>query len=244
MPASPEWLLAGALVAIYVLDSIHFLRIGEAVVSTRPASLRGLSFGSVFELGGRRPYLPNPLTPWRSELRVDWSTSVQGSTSEQIALEMRQHLRTLRPIGWFASACAGLIAVIAPLALVIGHEGAFAVSVLLCVLCALPACVLVIRRRQPLGLSGWQAVSVSVVALVCLPCSGNVARAAAIQRRWTVQATDLPRLGFEVDQRAGIESRVREMLMRAQRLWAEDSAEYRSVTSQLEQLEASPHEPH
>src|SRR2546430_10003384 len=86
MYVSPEWLLAAGLVAIYLFDSVQFLQIGEAVVSTRRASLRRLSFGSSFELGGRRPYLPNPLTPWWPELLVDWtdrkSTRLNSSHSQ------------------------------------------------------------------------------------------------------------------------------------------------------------------
>jgi len=59
--------------------------------------------------------------------------------------------------------------------------------------------------------------SISAVALICLPCSGNLGRATAIKRRWTAQASDLPDLGFEVTERAVNEGKVREMLTRAQR---------------------------
>src|SRR5215472_6835970 len=105
MLVPPEWLLAAALLGIYLLDSVHFMRVGEAVVSTRDASLTGLSFGSSFELGGRRPYLPNPLTPWRPELRIDWSASSRGPTPEQATAEMRQHLRVVRPVARLAGLC-------------------------------------------------------------------------------------------------------------------------------------------
>jgi len=86
----------------------------------------------------------------------------------------------------------------------------------------------------------WQAVSISAVALICLPCSGNLGRATAIKRRWTAQASDLPDLGFEVTERAVNEGKVREMLTRAQRLCAEGTMEYQLVTAQLKQLEARP----
>jgi len=237
---SPEWLLAAGLVAIYLFDSVQFLQIGEAVVSTRRASLRRLSFGSSFELGGRRPYLPNPLTPWWPELLVDWTTSARGPMPEQITTEMRQHLRMVQPIAWFATLCAGLVVVVAPLALVRGDERVFVACILMCLLCAVPGCALVIRRRKYLGLTLWQAVSISAVALICLPCSGNLGRATAIKRRWTAQASDLPDLGFEVTERAVNEGNVREMLTRAQRLCAEGTMEYQLVTAQLKQLEARP----
>lgn len=242
MAIPPEWLLALALIAIYVFDSVHFLRIGEAVVSTGGGRLRGLSFGSAFELGGRRPFLPNPLTPGRPELRVDWNTSVQGPEAQQVAAEMKQQLAAVRPIGYFAAACAGFIVVLAPLALVSGHEQVFVLAVLLCVPCALAGCSLVFLRRRELSLSLGQAVALSAVALVCLPCSGNLARAAAIHRRWTVRASELPALG--VDQRSVVDGQVRDMLTKAQRRFVEESAEYRSVAAELKRLEARADEPH
>jgi hypothetical protein len=234
----PEWLLAAALVAIYILDSAHFLQIGEAVVCTRGASLRGLSFGSSFELGGRRPYLPNPLTPWRPDLRVDWNAPSRGARPEQTASEMRRHLELLRPIARIATACAALVVVVAPLALVAGYEGTFAVSVLTCFLCAGAGCILVVRRRASLGLTLWQAISVSLVALICPPCSGNLGRAAAIQRRWVLQASDLQDLDCDAARQAISHAKVRDMLTRALRLCAQDSVEYQSVATQLRQLEA------
>ena len=57
MPVTAEALLALGLIAVYLLDSMHFLRIGEAVVVTGGARLSRLSFGSGFEFGGRRPFL-------------------------------------------------------------------------------------------------------------------------------------------------------------------------------------------
>ena len=238
MPVPPEWLLAAALVAIYVVDSVHFLQIGEAVVATRGGALRGLSFGSSFELGGRRPYLPNPLTPWRADLRIDWNAPTQGAGPEQIGSEMQQQLRVVRPIARLATACAALVVVVAPVALAGGYEATFAVSILLSLLCAVAGCVLVVRRRASLGLTLWQAISVSLVALICPPCAGNLGRAAAIQRRWVLPASDLQDLGFDAAKKAASQAKVREMLTRALRLCAEDSAEYQSVATQLRQLEA------
>jgi hypothetical protein len=97
--------------------------------------------------------------------------------------------------------------------------------------------VLIVRRRQQLGLSLRQAISLCLVALVCLPCSGNLGRAAALQRRWVVQASELRDLGFADSETAVSGARLVEMLTRARRLCAEDSAEYRCLTAQLRQLE-------
>lgn len=168
MFVSPEWLLAAGLIAIYLFDSVRFLQIGESVVSTRGESLRGLFFGSSFELGGRRPYLPNPLTPWWPELRVDWTTSSRGSKPEQITTEMRQHLRIVQPIARFASMCAALVAVVAPVALVRGDEGIFVASILACVSCAVPVARWLSQDESALDcLCGKRFLSASWLSSAC-----------------------------------------------------------------------------
>ena len=76
--------------------------------------------------------------------------------------------------------------------------------------------------------------SIVVVAMICLPCSGNLARAVAMQKRWRLPASELPALGFDAARIAGIEARLEEILARAQQFLAEDSAEYRLVGAQLQ----------
>ena len=237
-----EWLLSAALVAVYLFDSAHFLSIGEAVVVTRRGSPRQLSFGSAFELGGRRPFLSNPFTPLWPELRIDWDISGHcRATAAEVKTEMRR-LRMLRPVGWFSAACAILIVIVAPVALVTGSERAFVAAALLCVVSAAIACCTVLYRRSNLGLSAWQTASVVFVAMICLPCSGNLARAVAMQKRWRLPASELPALGFDAARIAGIEARLEEILARAQQFLAEDSAEYRLVGAQLQLVRSRLHE--
>src|SRR5262252_2248647 len=63
MPLPLETLLAAGLIAVYLVDSASFLALGEAVIVTRAGTLRHLASGSALELGGRRPFRPNPLAP-------------------------------------------------------------------------------------------------------------------------------------------------------------------------------------
>jgi hypothetical protein len=232
-----EAVLAFALVAIYLFDSTHFLMIGEAVVGTRAGALARLSFGSGFELGGRRPYLPNPLTPFWPELRVEWGAPGEATVRpEQVALEMTQHLGAARRIGWIATACAVLIVVVAPVSLAIGAERVFVASAVMCFALAGVAGVFVFIQRRELGLTVSESCSAVAVALVCLPCSANLARAVMTRRRWVLAAADFPRLGFTAAQVPSIQRDVREALDRAQRFLGEDSAEYRALTEQLRVL--------
>ncbi len=245
MPVSSEALLALALIAVYLFDSAHFLCIGEAVITTRGESLRRLSFGSAFELGGRRPLLPNPLTPFWPEFRVAWDVSggVVASTA-QAAAQMRQQLRALRPISWLAGVCAGLILIAAPLALVVGRPRVFVAVVLLCLAIAVVASALVFARRRELGLRSWPAVGLILVALVCLPCAANLARAVAREHRPTVAASELPGLGFDPAQVELIRRQLLEVLSRARQLLPEEGREHRTVSAQLQRLQSRADEFH
>jgi hypothetical protein len=237
MPGT-EGLLAIALVAIYLLDSMHFLCIGDAIVPTWAGRLQRVSFGSSFELGGRRPYLPNPLLPFFPPLRIEWDTAGQAvrPPSEAVS-EMMRHLTAVRPLGWIAGACGALIVLVAPLALTLGQEQLFVASAILCFLFSAVAGALAITRRKALGLTLWQVSSMSLIALVCLPCSANFARALAAQHRWRLAASELPALGADAAQRASIRAALVRLLAEAQRLVPEDSAEHAVFREQLRKLQ-------
>lgn len=241
---STEALLALALVAVYVIDSAHFLPIGEALIRTRTGGALSLSFGWPFELAGRRPFIPNPLTPFRPELRVRWTTASPGGTAaaEAVAAEMRAHLAAIRPVAWIASACAVLIVALAPLALSLGQEPVFVAAALLTLALSAAACTLIALRRRALGLAGVQLYSTILVALVCLPCAANLARAVGAQRRWSVAAAELPALGFDRAQLPAIRSRVRDALDAARRIVGDDSAAHAALSEQLRLLEGGTRE--
>ncbi len=236
---STEALLAAALVAVYLIDSMQFLRIGEALVLTRASSLSALSFGGSFELGGRRPNLPNPLTPFRPAFRVEWDTS-SGPTADArtVAEEMREHLRHVRFVGWLTTPCAIAIVLVAPVALALGEQMAFLLSVATAWALALGGCIRVAVRRRELGLSTRQVCALVFVALICLPCSPNLARAVTLQRRWTLAARDLPELGFSSEEALRARSQVLDALASAKRYVSEDSPEFKVIDEQLRQLES------
>lgn len=235
---STPLLLAIALVVVYLLDSMHFLRIGEALVLTRRSRLEGLSFGVPFELGGRRPYLPNPLTPMRADFRVAWDTS--GGTTDDVHVvreQMRSHLRAVRAVGWIGSLCAIPIVIVAPAALALGEELIFLAAVAAAVLLAACGCLLIGVRRRALGLSPLQVCSLTFIALVCLPCSPNLARAVTAQRRWTLAARDLPQLGFDAPRMSAIRGQILAALSSARRYVAEESVESKVIDEQIRYLQ-------
>ena len=235
---STATLLALGLVGVYLLDCMHFLRIGEVLVLARGLLLTGLSFGGSFELGGRRPYLPNPLTPFRVEFRVTWDTS-GGATDDArfVGEEMRKHLRAVRAVGWTGTVCAISIVLVAPLALALGQQLPFLVAVAVSVLAAAGESALIAVRRRALGLSALQVCSLAFVALVCLPCSPNLARAVTAQRKWTLAARDLAQLGFDEQRSGALRAQILAALSSAKRYVAEESAEFKVIDEQIRQLE-------
>jgi hypothetical protein len=242
---SSETLLALALVVVYLADSAHFLSIGETLIRTRSGRTVALSFGWPFELAGRRPFIPNPLTPFWPELRLDWTPSSPGGpgAAGAVSAEMRAHLAAVRPIAWIASVCAALIVVVAPLALALGEEPLFVAAALLCLAFSAAACALIALRRKELRLTGLPLFSTILVALVCLPCAGNLARSVTAQRRWSVAAVELPALGFEGTAAATLRAQVREALGAARRMLPEESAAHSALGEQLRRLEGEAGEP-
>jgi hypothetical protein len=232
-----ETLLALALVAVYLFDSAYFLRVGETLVLSHGGALSGLSFGGSFELGGRRPFLPNPLLPFRVDFRVSWGIS-GGPTADArgVGEQMRQHLMALRPVSCVATVCLIPIVLIAPIALAFHEEVIFLGAVAASVLSAACGCVVVVLRRKALGLTGWQVCSVVFVALICLPCSPNLARAVTLQRKWNLAARDLPQLGFDSSASEKIHRQIVTALSSAKRYVPEESAEFKAIDEQLRQL--------
>ncbi len=232
-----ETLLALGLIAVYLFDSMHFLRIGEAVVVTRRTRLQAISFGSGFEFGGRRPFLPNPLTPFWPELRLDWVNGESGADAPRgCSDEMRGHVSALRWVGVFSAACTASIVIGAPVALFVGAQWMFIACVALGVACELVAAGLLLRARKRLGLGFGQWLSLAIIGLICLPCAGNLARAGAKARCWTLPAYQIAQLQLADFATEALRTQVREALLRARRFVDEESPEFHGLSEQLRLL--------
>jgi len=234
---TPETLLALGLIAVYLFDSMHFLRIGEAVVVARRAGLHSLSFGSGFEFGGRRPFLPNPLTPFWPELRLDW-VNVAGREGDvrNCGDAMLARATALRWVGVFSGACTAAIVIGAPIALFVGAQWVFIACVALSLVCELVAAGLLLRARKRLDLGFGQWLSLSLIGLICLPCAGNLARAAAKARCWTLPAYQVAQLQLADFEPGALRTQVREALLRARRFVDEESPEFHGLSEQLRLL--------
>jgi hypothetical protein len=236
-----ELLLALALVGVYLLDSMQFLPIGELALLNRRGRLRQVSFGSSFELAGRRPYLPNPFTPFWPALRVQWTSGARDTLPPAVASsEMQAFMERLRPISRLAGLSGLPILLVAPVALAVHGETLFIVSAAVSFALALAACCALAMRRTSVGLSASQAVSVSLVALICLPCAANMARAVAKLRVWTLAVSDLPALGFGGSEADQVRQRVAAFLGQILRLFPAGTPEHGALLSQMSLLERPP----
>jgi len=237
MTVTPETLLALGLIAVYLFDSMHFLRIGEAVIATRGSRLQALSFGSGFEFGGRRPFLPNPLSPFWPQMRLDWINGASGvEAARHCSDEMRGRASALRWVGLFSGACAASIVIGAPIALFVGAQLGFIACVAVCLVCELVAAGLLLRARKQLGLGFGQWLSLALIGLICLPCAGNLARAAAKARCWTLPAYQMAQLQLADFAAEALRTQVREALLRARRFVDEESPEFHGLSEQLRLL--------
>jgi len=113
----------------------------------------------------------------------------------------------------------------------------FLACALLSYLLAALAGALIVARRRALGLSPLQALALAAVGVVCLPCSGNLARAAAGRRRWLLAASEIPELGFSAPRAASVRRELAGSLRFAARFLEEDGAEARIIGDELARLE-------
>lgn len=237
MPIDADILLSVLLVGVYLVDSMHFLSIGDALITTRGRQLKALSFGSGFELGGRRLFLSNPFTPFWPDFRVEWDTTGAPVTSaSEVAQTYSQHLLAVRPLQPLVGISGFFALVVAPISLALGFSIVFLAAVGVALLVSIAACVIVVARRAALGLTGGQAASVVFVALICLPCGPNLIRAVTRRRVWRVNAQDLPRLGFPESAVTAVSEQVRGALRHAQRFVAEEGKERQVIDAQLRAL--------
>jgi hypothetical protein len=170
--------LALALVVVLLIDRVQWLRHGDLQLECAGGVPRLLAFGSPFELAGRRPWLAAPWPIDAIGFRLEWSAQPIAGVNDVIR-ELGTRSLAFRPLAVLSSAAAALIAVIAPLTLLTNWYRGFVVAILTTIALAAAAAVIAWRRRELLQLSRAQIVWATLIAIVCLPCAGNLARSLA-----------------------------------------------------------------
>jgi hypothetical protein len=197
MGISTEALLALAIVAFYLKDSLLLLGPDEAVLVRGFGGRWRAGFGARgFKLAGREPYLAHPLTPHAPAYRLRWAMQAESAPfagSGTAALEALPQLGRLAPFAWVSWL---LLFVVIP-GTVLARLGVTSTlaAVLLLYLNILVALGLVWRMRAPLGLAGRAYALLAFECLVCAPYSANLVRRVAaarpVQEDFTVAAARL-----------------------------------------------------
>ncbi len=182
----------------------------------RAGQVRGIHFGSGFELGGRRLFLSNPFMPFWPDFRVEWDNEQVApvSAASDVAGVFPQHL--LRAAAGPLVGLSGLsVRIIAPVALLFwildcfpGSSGSGVARD------DRRACAGVLASDRAGAQAQGQAASIILVAIVCLPCGpesrasrDRVVGCGACQRRVS------PQLGFTAANAGVVQGQVREALV-------------------------------
>jgi len=168
------WLLAG-IVAFYLYDATILLYADELVAWPRRRAWSA-SVGNELQWRGRFAFLPNPLTPWRPLLRLQWERPPGDRAPVQLG-EVHDLVRALKPLRAAVAVMAFLLAVLLPLVL-FGWRRWEALLLLLGAVYLLSSCMVVytLRARAALGLDRRALLSLAVDTLACPPFALNLVR--------------------------------------------------------------------
>ncbi|HEY4367718.1 MAG TPA: hypothetical protein VGN07_10845 [Steroidobacteraceae bacterium] len=182
-----EILLPLGAIAFYLFDSAALLSTRELLFERQRKRWQVLG-GSDFLLLGRRPVLPNPLTPYRSIFLISWHDDVNAAESSTATIDA--FTRALRPIQWIVSLLLALLLVAIPMAsLLYGAAESLLVLFAVFYLLMLVALAIVVRRRKVLSLSGKECFALAMHILLCAPFAVNLVRRLSL--RWKLPATPL-----------------------------------------------------
>lgn len=167
-----DGVLAAGLLSVYLIDSVHWLEYGELAIESRAGRARRIAFGPAWTLAGRRPWLPAPFTDTVVQ-RVRWSLeATRVAAPVDVSAALRWPAR-------FSMCNAWIVALVAPVLLLLGRQWLFVGCVAVSWLLTLASGAFAARRRATLGATAWQIAGATLLAMVCLPCGGNLARAFA-----------------------------------------------------------------
>jgi hypothetical protein len=182
MLPSVEVLAMALVIGLYLQDTLILLYDNEAVLEDIGAHGYRIRFGArTFQLAGRNPFLPNPVTPWRLVFRLAWHVQRLPEPPPPAGVVNPESVRAaMRVASWgLLPIAVGLFAGL-PLCLYFDAGWTLFLS-LVGVMYAAAAFVLAClwRRRAQLTLRTGSLAALTFESLVCLPCALNVVRKAS-----------------------------------------------------------------
>jgi hypothetical protein len=228
---STDELLALALPLVYLANSVVLLERGEVALVLAAGRLRRVDLGSDFLLAGRRPAIANPLTPYRAAFRGTWSVTEPERADDAIRA-LQDVARALRPVSVLSSIAAGAAVIGAPVALLLARPGLFLVFWAICVSTSIASGCIALARRSTLSLSRGSILWMSLLAAVCIPFAGALARTFASHLQPRIRLPEFAKQHLSVTCWTGFRERFVGLLQRY-RLHAEDGS---AEAAQIDQV--------
>lgn len=199
MILSFEVLLVLGTIGLYLFDSAMLLYTNELVFAETNGRWIFACPGSHWQLLGKNPYLPNPLTPDDLLFRVYWSASEPSEHRE--SQDVLQHfIRALTPLRYMVSVLLMLLLIGLPLVLFRFGTG-LELLILLGAIYLIITVILVqtYRRREVLGLSGKAFAGLAFDSLACAPFALNIVRKITLQHSLVGDPISFAHKTFDAD---------------------------------------------
>ena len=182
MNPSSEILIVLGVVGFYLYDSAMLLYSNEFVLIEAHGAWTFRYPQGDWQLLGRTPYLPNPLTPYAAIFRVSWSPSNLGEQHQEDP-KLQEFTSALNPLRYIVVVL--LVLLVGELPLLLLHFGVnLGVLVLVGVvyLTIIAMLLIVFLRRRVLQLSSRACGALAVELLACAPFAINTLRRIAVSR--------------------------------------------------------------
>jgi hypothetical protein len=213
MPSFEVLLPLGA-VGFYLFDAVVLLYGDELALELRHGRWSS-STGSRMQVGGRRPYLPNPFAPGALTFRVRWNVaSNHHDDGGRVATDLWERLRPIRIVVTVQALL--LLCALAPISIALGAGTPLLVLFAAFYALTLVSLGLLFQRRGALGLTRRQCGWFALEALLCAPFAVNLVRKVSLARSDDVAWIELAQARFSAAERRAllqqVGTRIDEML--------------------------------
>lgn len=197
MSLSFEVLLVLGILGFYLYDSAMLLYFNELVLTESYGRWSFACPSSRWGLMQKLPYLPNPLAPDDPLFRVTWSTDVSPLDTAAVA-ETKRLIEALGHLRYLSVALLFLMLAGIPLVMFrLGTGVWFFIMLSVIYLTIVSMLVLVFLKRNALGLSGKEFVSLAFDSIACPPFAINLVRKISLRHAIRFNPVEFARQHFE-----------------------------------------------
>ena len=181
MMPSFEALLVVGIVGFYLYDSAMLLYSNELVYVKTLGRWSFVKPATHWQLMGRFPHVPNPLTPNQFMLRVIWNRE-SSPVPENLMAELQEFTQVLKPLHYLTVLLLATLLFSLPIVLLRWGTGTiFMALVLLSYLNVVIMLMFVYRKRDALRITGKTFRGLAFESLACVPFAINLVRKISLQ---------------------------------------------------------------